>query len=201
MRQNQKKSKRGVGRRAPQPNSLPMRNLQLELIPSYPKQVVFEAWLPATPVKFSTTVTTGSIAGTSAVSINNISAFATRFASTFVEYRIIKANFRVRLFSSINPGVLQMWIDELSTTAPTLNEARERATLIVSASSNNRIPAQKWVNADFNDLQYRATSTSFTAATFKIYTDNAIFGSSIVATDYLEVEPEFLVQFRGLQGV
>jgi len=105
------------------------------------------------------------------------------------------------MFSSTNPGVLQFWIDEKSTNSPTLAEAQERATLIQNASAVDRNPVLKWTCADPSDLMYVPTATAFVTATFKVFTNNANFGSSIVATDYLEVEPEFQFQFRGLQGV
>ncbi len=175
--------------------------LELSLIRTYPKQAVWETWLPGAPTKLVTTVTTGVIASTLPVSATSITSFTTRFASTFVEYRIIRAHWRLRFFSSTNPGVIQFWIDEKSASAPTLAEAQERATRICSASGTNLTPSVSWVCADPLDLQYIATSAATTVASFKSYTNNANFGSSIVATDYLEVEPEFQVQFRGLQGV
>jgi hypothetical protein len=146
-------------------------------------------------------VTTGLIAFVFNVSSGNIQSFATRFGSTFVEYRIIRAKFQIRLFSSTNPGVLQFFIDEKSQSSPTLAEALERATLVVNASAVDQRPILKWVCADPLDLQYSATGTAAVSATFKCYSNNTNFGSSIVATDYFVVEPMFQVQFRGLQGV
>jgi len=175
--------------------------LELSLIRTYPHQVCWQVWLPGTPTKFTTVVTTGLIAGVININSGSIASFATRFSQTFVEYRMIRALFRIRLFSSTNPGVLQFWIDEKSNATPILAEAQERATLIVSASSTDRNPVLKWVSSDPLDLQYIATSASATLATFKVFTNNTNFGSSIVATDYLEVEPVYEVQFRGLQGV
>jgi len=177
------------------------KKLEIRLVRSYPRQVCWDVWLPGTPSKGTTIVTTGVIAFTQSVSRNQISAFTTRFQSTFVEYRIVMARFRIRLFSSTNPGVLQVFIDEKITTNPTLAEATERATLILSASGTDRAPELMWTCADPLDLQYQVITAVTQPATFKIYTDNANFGSSIVATDYFEVEPEFRVQFRGLQGV
>jgi len=177
------------------------KQLELSLIRTYPHQVAWEVWLPGTPSKFTTTVTTGQIAGVINIVSTSIASFATRFSQTFVEYRMIRAVFKIRLFSSTNPGVLQFWIDEKSNSAPVLAEAQERAVLVVSASSVDRNPSLKWVSSDTLDLQYIATSASATLATFKVFTNNTNFGSSIVATDYLEVEPIYQVQFRGLQGV
>jgi len=177
------------------------KDLELSLIPTYPKQVCWQVWLPALPGKLVTTVTTGVITSAYQITTSQIQSFATRFGSTFVEYRIIRAVFSIRLFSSTNPGVLQFWIDEKSTATPTLAEAEERAVLSISASSTDLNPYLKWVCADPLDLQYQPIATVITLATFKTFTNNANFGSSVVATDYLEVVPEFQLQFRGLQGV
>jgi len=177
------------------------KKLELRLIRSYPKQAVWQVWLPVTPQKFTTTVTTGLIAGSIGTNIGFVQSFATRFGSTFVEYRIIKAVFRIRFFSSTNPGIVQFWLDEKSTGTPTLNEALERATVTSNASAIDRIPELRWVCADPLDLQYTAIGTTVTTLTFKVYSNNANFGSSIAASDYLEVIPEFCFQFRGLQGV
>jgi hypothetical protein len=107
----------------------------------------------------------------------------------------------MRLFSSTNPGVLQCWVDEQSTSTPVLAQAQERATLIFNASAIDQKPCLKWVAGDPADLAYIPLGTVTTPATFKVFSNNANFGSSIVATDYLIIEPEFQLQFRGLQGV
>jgi len=177
------------------------RQLELTLIRTYPKQAVWEVWLPGTPIKLTTTITTGLIAQSLPVSSASITGFATRFGSTFVEYRIIRAHWRVRFFSSTNPGVIQFWIDEKSNATPTLAEANERAVMICSAASIDTQPDLKWICADPLDLQYQAIGNSVTVSSFKTFTNNAQFGSSVVATDYMEIEPEFQLQFRGLQGV
>jgi len=175
--------------------------MELSLIRTYPHQVCWEVWLPGIPTKFTTTVTTGVIAGTYAVISSNIGSFATRFGSTFVEYRMIRAVFKIRLFSSTNPGIIQIWIDEKSASAPTAAEAEERAVLTFSAASVDKNPELKWISGDPLDLEYLAIGSTATLATFKVYTNNANFGSSVVATDYLEMIPIFQFQFRGLQGV
>lgn len=194
-----KNGNRKAGNR--QNNKKTEKNLEISLIRTYPHQVAWQVWLPGSPTKFTTTVTSGLIASGIAITSNSITSFATRFGSTFVEHRIIRAIFRIRFFSSTNPGVIQFWIDEKSTSTPTLAEAQERAVLIESASGTSRQPVIKWVCADPLDLQYSAIGTPVTLATFKCYTNNANFGSSAVATDYFEVEPVFELQFRGLAGV
>jgi len=176
------------------------KNLELQLIKSYPNQVTWQVKLPATPIKLTTTVTTGIVANSLNVSILGLNNFATRFGATFVEYRIVRAQFVIRFFSSTNPGIIQFWIDEKSASAPTSTEALERFVMSASAAQIDKACQLKWVCSDPLDLQYTAIGTSYTPATFKSYTNNTQFGSSIVATDYAEIIPHFTLQFRGLQG-
>jgi len=135
------------------------------------------------------------------INIGNVISFATRFGSTFVEYRIVRAKIQIQFFSSTNPGVIRTWWDEKSNATPTEVEAEERATQSMSCSATDKVLLAKWSCSDPLDLQYSAIGTTYTPVTFKAYTDNANFGSSVVATDYLEVSGMFQFQFRGLAGV
>lgn len=183
------------------PSKTNERRLEIALIPSYPKQKCWDVWLPSLPVKSTTIVTSGVIALSYSLSNTNLQSFNTRFASTFDEYRIVQARMRIRFFSSTNPGVLQVWFDEKVAAAPSLAQAQERYIASLSCASVDKNYQTTWTSADPLDLQYVQVGVTATPAYFKMYTDNANFGSSIVATDYFEVEGEFRVQFRGLQGV
>jgi len=173
----------------------------LKLVPSYPRQVIWQSWLPAAPRKLTTTVTTGVIADAYQVSFSIPTSFATRFGSTFVEARVTHAKFAIRMFSSTNPGVIRFFFDEKTTAIPTLVEAQERAILTINCSDVDRSRSLQWVCTDITDAGYLGIGSANTKVTFKSYTDNANFGSSIVATDYCELLPQVLVQFRGLLGV
>jgi hypothetical protein len=144
-------------------------------------------------------VATGVIALSMDVSPVNIDAFVARFSNTFQEYRIIRAKVTIRMFSSTNPGLIQFWWDENDTTTPTVSDAVQRFTQSVNASATSMDEVFQWTASDPKDLQYTTTSGSYQVPVrFKAYTNNANFASSIVATDYFEVIPEFQFQFRGL---
>jgi len=153
------------------------------------------------PVKLTTTVTSGVIAENLLLNKAAVESFIARFGTTFDEYRIVQTVVKMRMFSSTNPGVLQVWYDEKSQSAPTLVEANERYILAENASAIDKRPSLKWTASDPLDLQYTAIATSVTPVTFKVYTDNANFGSSAVATDYCELEGSLRFQFRGLFGI
>ncbi len=177
-------------------------NKLLKNIPSFPGQHTFEGWFQASPTVVSTTVTTGVISTDYDVNAAAIVNWNTRFQVTFREYRIIRARFRTRNFSTVNPGVFATWFDEKSTATPTSNEAQDKATKLFSCADVIGNHSLEWTAHDPLDLQYTiSTTTNVTPVSFKIYTNNANFGSSIVATQYADILPEFYVQFRGLYGV
>lgn len=166
-------------------------------MPAYNGQVVKMFKLEATPQTVSTTVTTGVIAQVFAVKASNIANFATRFGALFEEYRIVKAKFSVKCFSSTNPGLLVHWVDEKQTANPTSAEALQKTVKSFSASSPSP-HVLTWVSNDPLDLQFIDIGTLTTElCTYKLYTDTAFFGSSIVATAYATIFVEFWVQFRG----
>lgn len=166
------------------------------LLPAYPGQVTKAFVLEGIPVLLTTTVTTGvvaAIAGTSSAQIQN---FATRFGPLFEEYRVVRVKFSTRCFSSTNPGLFVHWIDEKQVANPTSAEALQKS----KASFNCSSPSPHtliWTANDPLDLQYNDIGTAVNLATYKIYTDNANFGSSVVATAYGQITLTMHVQFRG----
>ncbi len=167
------------------------------LLPAYPGQVVDKLVITCTPSLLSTTVTTGVIAGTFLVRSSVIANFATRFGATFEEYRIVRARFVLRTFSSTNPGLFTHWIDEKDVTnPPTLAEAQQKSDRRFSCASPSP-HVLTWTASDPLDLQYLDMATTTSVACYKIYTDNANFGSSAVATPYAEITASYWIQFRG----
>jgi hypothetical protein len=168
------------------------------LLQAYNGQLVKQFKVEATPLTVLTTVTTGVIAQVFAVKASNVANFATRFGALFEEYRIVKAKFTFKCFSSTNPGLFIHWVDEKQTANPTSAEALQKSVKSFPASSPSP-HVLTWIANDPLDLQYVDIGTTSTElCTYKVYTDNTLFGSSIVATAYGTVFPEFWIQFRGL---
>lgn len=166
------------------------------LLKSYPSQVVASVKCPGVPVSYSTTVTTGVIAQTYLLNASSIQSFYSRFGSLYEEYRVVRVKFVVRCYSSTNPGLFNHWIDEKQSAAPTATEATTKSYNTFNASSPSP-HMLVWTAEDPLDLQYTDIASFVTVATYKIYTDNTSFGSSIVATPYVSVTPTFYLQFRG----
>lgn len=157
--------------------------------------------LPATPTKLITTVTTGVIANAIGITIGQITGFATRFGSTFDEYRILGADVRIRPVTA-STGVSVMFFDEKSTAVPTANEAQERTGKRIPNSNANEKSdtVMRWRAKDLLDLQYTAIGSSVTPVTFKVYTDTTTWGAPIAATDLWVIEPDYIVEFRGIKS-
>jgi hypothetical protein len=103
----------------------------------------------------------------------------------------------VLCFSSSNPGVLNTWFEEKSAATPTAAITRQAKAQRISAGGNQGQHMQKFVVHDPLDLEYSALATSKIVGYFNLYTDNAVYGASVVATDYVEISLEMLIQFRG----
>jgi hypothetical protein len=143
-------------------------------------------------------VTTGLIANTTTLSNALISNFATRFA-LWDEYRVIKVEAIVRLFSTTNPGQLNMWYDIPSTAgaAPALADSRKNRALRFSASAVMQTRRLVFTPTDPTLQLWNPNSLGLTIGVFKLFTNNADYGASIVATQYCDVTFKMTIQFRG----
>jgi len=202
MNKNNKRKNQGKPRRARNNNRVGLRQLlAITDQASYAGLQRTRLTIPGTPVLLSTTVTSGLIASTQAVQKTSISSFATRFATTYDEYRFVGCNYKCRAVGP-NPGVGVVWFDEKSNSTATLTDSQEKTGRRFPFNSGNSKSdfVMRWRANDLVDLQWSAIATTQTPAYFKIYSDNANYGASIVATPYLLIEPEYIVEFRGLQG-
>jgi len=170
--------------------------------PAYSGQQTTKLVLPGTPTLLTTTVTTGVIAAAVAIEpTSRITGWNSRFGSTFDEFRVLGCNVVVRSVAA-SSGVSKMWFDEKSTSTPTANEAQERTAIaLVNSNANAKSTSrQRWRARDLLDLQYSPVGTATQPVTFKVYTDLATWGASAVATPLWVIEPEFIVEFRGIKS-
>jgi hypothetical protein len=156
---------------------------------------MLQVWIPGTPEVLSTTVTTGQIAEATTLSNALIPNLTTRWQA-WLDHRIVKFRIKLTNFSSTNPGLMSHWFDEESSATPT-------AVLAINAKAK-RFGASvigthtiEFVVQDPTQLNYSALGVVTNYGYYKLYTNNADFGSSIVATQYCLKETEMLVQFRG----
>jgi hypothetical protein len=169
--------------------------------PAYRGQQVARLRLPGIQAVGPTTITTGLISYVGAISTNEVTGFATRFGSTFDEYRILGVRMRIAPLG-VNPGISCFWFDEKNSSAPTVTEAYER---IATRRSNNSADSKStftmtWTARDLLDLQYTAIGTVATPCYFKVYTDNATFGAPVAVTSLWIIDFELMVEFRGVKS-
>lgn len=166
--------------------------------PSYTGQPMMSTVVMADPIVLSTTVTSGLIASTTTLTNALISNFATRFA-TWDEYRIIKVRAKVSCFSTTYPGQLNHWFDIPATAgaAPAIADARKNRAVRFPASDVSKNHELDFVPHDPTLQMWEPLSTGLTIGVYKLYTDNANYGSSVVATQYVCVDLDLTIQFRG----
>jgi len=58
----------------------------------------------------------------------------------------------------------------------------------------------RWRAKDLLDLQYTAIGTVSTPVTFKTYTDLANYGAPAAVTNLWLLEPDFIMEFRGIKS-
>lgn len=195
MKGNSKnQNSRSVQKKSKNTNKLQIaRNL-----PAFPGQKTFNVTLRILPSLNTTTVTTGVIALSSQITITSINGWNPNFQNTWEEYRIVACRSRVTPFSSTNAGLLTAWFDEKNSAAPTLQESVQKNVKMIGAAQVNKPLWLSWHARDPLDLQYQLPTVAYTPVTMKVYTNNANWGASIVATPYFLLETWVDIQFRGL---
>lgn len=170
--------------------------------PAYAGQQKVVLVLPGFSSKYTTTVTTGVIANSLALSTSRISNFATRFGSTFDEYRILSVLVKLRSLSA-STGISSFLFDEKDATAPDIDDANQRLGLRLpnTNAAGSILRAMRWRARDLLDLEYSPIGTVSTPVYFKVYTDATNFGAPVAATDVWIAEFDFTIEFRGIKAV
>jgi len=156
--------------------------------------------VPITPVRLTTTITTGVATGTFQVMANQTSAFAARFGTVFNEYRIRHAVWKVSpIGPSTTSGIGLCFLDEQNTgVTPTLLDTQNNPTKQVSLSNAEKPITLRWTARDLGDLDFITISTVNQAtAAMKFYTDNAVYGSPTAVTPIVVISGHFVIEFRG----
>lgn len=116
-------------------------------------------------------VTSGALLSSNPIDLTAVQGFATRFATLFNEYAIVGANLEVRITDVTNPaGLVICFIDEESSTSPTIAQALNRARLdmLINQMTTPRPYRIQWSPRDILDLDFVSTATTFTPAWLKL---------------------------------
>ena len=181
------KSRAKSRRRAPKNINMKFQQVNLSLVRSYPGQPVLSVKVPYPSQLLTTTVTTGAVAVVvSTDPVSQVTAWSTRFQSLWQEYRVVKMECKINMFSSTNPGLLLPFWGE-----------KERSTRRINFSSNDdEGHVFTWKPTDIGDTTYMAVGTSYNAAYFKLYSDVTL-GSPAVVTNVGILTLTATIQFRG----
>lgn len=164
-------------------------------------QHVYREWVPMKPVKYTTS--SGAFDTNYSVQAANVTAFSTRFAAVFDEYRFLKVKFvLIPLYAGTTPGATCFALDENDATA--LGSVAAGVQKVGSKVLTNFCGAYKggfktitWSARDTADLQFLSTTNTTTlSVALKLVTDTTVLGSPS-AQDLWAIAPVALMEFRG----
>jgi hypothetical protein len=146
------------------------------------------------------TITAGNTAVSAGLDLTKVVNWAVRFQTLFREYAIVGARLEVRP-QNVSPagGVIAAFLDEESASAPTAGDALNRPRLDMTAGPLTVPKAYHidWTPRDLLDLDYVATSTTFTPVWVKLYTDTVNFFAPSSMTGQVIVTGTLKISFRG----
>jgi hypothetical protein len=151
------------------------------------------------PTLLSTTAGTGLIAYVQPIDVvNDIPSWASRFESLFQEFRLNSVTVTVTTIANTQ-GVGVGWFNEVNASPPTFPESAEqgRNRFPLSCNSSRSVHSYTWRPKTINDLIFTSTSTAFVPCSWKIFTNNSNYGSSLTAAQVILVEYSYVVEFRG----
>lgn len=196
---NSLRANRGGTRKSSQQTRMESPSRQdnaLILRPEYQGQPVTVLKIPCSPILLSTIVTTGVIAQLTTLYAGLVPNFAARFLA-FEQFRIVKAKAKISNFSVTNPGFINQWFDSDNSGTPTTSQA-ENSLARRFAASRPGPHVLDYVPHDPAEQGWSLVSAASGIIGYhKVYTDNANYGSSIVATPYSLLDLELTIQFRG----
>ncbi len=105
--------------------------------------------------------------------------------------------FRIRFFSSTNPGIARIWIEGRSSSTPTLATSEADRGIVANCSDVAKEFRLDYKIMDPVYVDYTPVGTQQAVGYLNVYTNNANYGASIVATDYFVIIPQITFQFRG----
>lgn len=195
-RNNNRRRKRGPRRAGPR------RSSQVSVTgdgKSFRGQPMSTLVIKSGPVVLSTTAGTGLVSYVQPIDVvADVPSWASRFESLFQEYRLVKVVSVVTALSNTT-GLGHAWYNEVNASPPTFPESTEQGVnrFPLSVNSSKSFHRFVWKPRTINDMVFSSTAVSFVPASFKFFTNNANYGSSLTALQVVICEYEYTVQFRG----
>jgi hypothetical protein len=155
-----------------------------------------------TPYILTTTVTTGVISSATAVTGETlVTNWSTRFQAVFDEYRVMSTRFIIKSLVA-STGVTRFFFDSNGTAALIDAQERRGSTLVNTNASTKSSYTMTYTPKEPGELAFVLTylATTGTYPYFCAYTNAANFGATAVATPLWLIQPELVVEFRGLKS-
>jgi hypothetical protein len=166
-------------------------------------QKPFRIVIPGT--SFTVSTAAGTVATVNNINVGAlINSFSTRFANTYREYRMTRAQFKILPILNGQGGAMYGYINESDSTTPTLALAQNSQGAIrfvpnLQVSDSDKLYIE-WRNRDIGEQGFVSTATTTNNyAYLMFYTDSANLGQTNNSTIILIVDPIITLEFRGMK--
>lgn len=145
-------------------------------------------------------IAAGNVAQNVSIDVTALLTNWTHIATVFREYAVVGLKLEIRMANVVNgAGVVAVYLDESSATAPSAAEAMRRARLDVLINQQT-VPGSymlSWTPRDLLDLDYTASGTAFVPIYLKVYTDTVNFNAGSTTTGDVIITGAVALDLRG----
>lgn len=173
---------------------------------SFTRQAYCKVWVAGSPISVLENASGyGVIFSRQIDPTTDIVAWSTRFGSTFLEYRILAVEMKVRAVhqSGLGNGCHVSWWDETgsgSTTTQSMAIRMDTKLRPSDVSNPKSCYNLYWQPQNPEDMEFQPTSGGSVPVTFRLYSDSTYFGLNVSAgANMFTVQPWYLIQFRSLK--
>lgn len=147
-----------------------------------------------------TSTATPTIAQSQSLSAALINTFTTRWGVVFREFLVLKIVCTIKALAG-HEGTTAVYMDEISTTAPTAASAGQNTHLLLTnaVGYDNSTGVLSWTLAEINDASWTVTTGAAPVpVSLKIYSDSTTYGLVDPSADLFIVDYMLTVAFRGI---
>ena len=173
---------------------------------SFSRQAYCKVWVAGTPVSVQETAAGFAVIFSRQVDpTTDVTAWSTRFGNTFLEYRILGVEMKVRPVhqSGLGNGCHVSWWDETgsgSTTTQAMAIRMDTKLRPSDVANEKSCYNLYWQPQDPEDMAFQPHNGGSIPVTFRLYSDSTYFGLNVsTGANMFTVQPWYLIQFRSLK--
>jgi hypothetical protein len=155
--------------------------------------------VPGQPYTLSTDASQ-AISSTFQITPANIGNFATRFANTWNNYRVLQVDFEIFAIAA-STGAVIMYFDERTTTlTPTSTIASEAVStaMLLNGASPKSVCKLTYRTKELNDLTFTDCGAPVSIGNLNFWRSTSFCGPASVSTAVLFIKPTFYLEFKTL---